>query len=597
MSENKKMKSLKNRLMIFFILCWIVPILAFFIFISVSYQNGIIEKSEAIAVAQVDNLANYIAIRMEEIITACQRPSYEKNWEEWWKRMNNSAYKNAERIFEDKLKMDLKGKYYTNERFDAYAYYQGGGKQPLYSSRAGFNQSSFLSDIQDLVQQIIASGSNYTIIKINNGRLFVVRNLYTTENFKYFGTLALEVNTNWFFRGLDQKLLDQVVINFNDTDSSLTFSPIMEERGEVISFIQKKYSVLNVNKREQVNQQNDIYYSYQNKYPNYHMGLILVGVQEEMYSSLYDVYKIGAVLLLFFLPILFYGLHFLKREIQIPIQYLIDASKEMEEGNIGIEIKENPMPNVEFNYLSYSFNRMSAQLKFLFDKVYTEQLARKDAQIAALQAQINPHFLNNTLEMINWQARMNKDMIISKMIEALGTVLDFRMNRSNVREICLWEELRCADAYLYIMSMRYGQRLQVEQDIDKELKVIKVPPLIVQPLMENAIIHGVDLAKSGSIKVQIYHDQEYVYVNVKNTGKKLTEEEITKINDILNGKDEKLKQKTGKHTSIGIRNVNLRIKLVYGEKYGLSICQEKDGTTVSTILLPYYEIKDIENHQ
>ena len=75
---------------------------------------------------------------------------------------------------------------------------------------------------------------------------------------------------------------------------------------------------------------------------------------------------------------------------------------------------------------------MSAQVKYLYDSMYSEKLARKDAQIQALQAQINPHFLNNTLEMMNWQARMSGDTVVSKMIESLGTVLDYRMNGANV---------------------------------------------------------------------------------------------------------------------------------------------------------------------
>lgn len=232
---------------------------------------------------------------------------------------------------------------------------------------------------------------------------------------------------------------------------------------------------------------------------------------------------------------------------------------------------------------------MSAQVKYLFDYVYDEKLARKDAQIQALQAQINPHFLNNTLEMMNWQARMSGDMVVSKMIESLGTVLDYRMNRANVKEIHLVEELQCIDAYFYIMSMRFGQRLSIEREIDNDLLYMMVPPLILQPIVENAIVHGVETIKNGLIRLKVYHDEENVYLEVRNTGKKISEEEKTRIQAILEGDETQLPKNTGRHTSIGIQNVNRRIRLVYGEEYGLTIIQNEDMETISTITMPYGE--------
>lgn len=160
------------------------------------------------------------------------------------------------------------------------------------------------------------------------------------------------------------------------------------------------------------------------------------------------------------------------------------------------------MPNLEFQYMKESFDSMSAQVRDLFVRAYDEELARKDAQIQALQAQINPHFLNNTLEMMNWQARMSGDTVVPKMIEALGTVLDYRMNRAEVREIHLTEELQCVNAYFYIMSMRFGQRLGIEKDIDENLLYIMVPPLILQPLVENAVVHGVEVLANGAIRLK-----------------------------------------------------------------------------------------------
>lgn len=245
------------------------------------------------------------------------------------------------------------------------------------------------------------------------------------------------------------------------------------------------------------------------------------------------------------------------------------------------------MPNAEFQYMKERFDSMSGQVRCLFEYAYDEKLARKDAQIQALQAQINPHFLNNTLEMMNWQARMSGDTVIPKMIEALGTVLDYRMNRAQVKEIHLTEELRCVNAYFYIMSMRFGQRLRIEQEIDEELRYLMVPPLILQPLVENAVVHGVEVMANGLIRLNVYHDREHVYLEVRNTGKEMTEEAKKKIEAILEGTEAQIPKEPGRHTSIGIQNVNRRIRLMYGEEYGLTIGQEADFETVSRITIPY----------
>ena len=332
-------------------------------------------------------------------------------------------------------------------------------------------------------------------------------------------------------------------------------------------------------------------YLYQERRDDFHIGIVLFARKSELYSGLYQFYTIVALMFLLLIPLFGYVVYFIRRNIQHPIDRMLRASGRMEAGEMGITV-EGDMLNQEFMQMKESFDSMSAQVKYLFDSMYSEKLARKDAQIQALQAQINPHFLNNTLEMMNWQARMSGDTVVSKMIESLGTVLDYRMNRANVKEIHLAEELQCIDAYFYIMSMRFGQRLSIERKIDDDLLYLMVPPLILQPIVENAIVHGVETVKNGVIRLHVYHDDENVYLKVRNTGKKMTEEELERIHAILEGDESRLPKNTGRHTSIGIQNVNRRIRLVYGDEYGLSIEQEEDCITVSTITIPYVDHED-----
>jgi two-component system sensor histidine kinase YesM len=330
---------------------------------------------------------------------------------------------------------------------------------------------------------------------------------------------------------------------------------------------------------------------YQQKHNGYHFGSVLVANDTVIFSELKDLYVVMILIMLVIIPVFTYMLYFIAHHITKPMSRMICAANEIEQGKVGLQVEGLPMPNSEFDVLRDAFNHMSSELKYLFDYAYNEKIARKDAQIIALQSQINPHFLNNTLEMMNWQARMAGDMTVSKMIEALGTLLNHSMDRSNKKLINLSEELRCVDAYLYIVSMRFGKRLMIEKEIDSDLLQIKVPQLILQPLIENAVVHGVETVKSGTIRIRIYKEDTIVILQIINSGKDLTKEDLLRVDRILNGRDgSELKSN---HESLGIHNVNERIKLIYGKEYGLTIKPVGNGETASTITIPF-EIQHIE---
>lgn len=292
------------------------------------------------------------------------------------------------------------------------------------------------------------------------------------------------------------------------------------------------------------------------------------------------------VIMLVVIPVFIYMIYFISHHIDKPMSRMISAAKVLEKGDFGKLIEGEVMPNAEFDVLQNSFNKMSSEIKYLFDYAYQEKLARKDAKIMALQSQINPHFLNNTLEMMNWQARMAGDVTVSKMIESLGTLLNHSMDRSNKKLIPLAEELRCVDAYFYIISMRFGKRLVVESEVDEELLQLQVPQLILQPLIENAVVHGVETVKSGTIQVKIYKEEDNAILQIINSGKPMIEEDILRVEQILDGTYQRSENEKGKHESLGINNVNQRIKLIYGEEYGLTIKPVGENETASTIKIP-----------
>lgn len=287
------------------------------------------------------------------------------------------------------------------------------------------------------------------------------------------------------------------------------------------------------------------------------------------------------ILALFFMLLLIgVVFRFTHTSVTNPISVLIEGAREIALGNYGyqVEVVEN---SDEFAYLGRAFNTMSAELKYQFETIYKEELALKDANIKALQSQINPHFLNNTLEIINWEARMNGNDKVSGMIEALATMLNATMNRKQRRFVALSEELSYVDAYLYIISNRFGERFKVNRQIDERLLEIPVPMLIIQPIVENAVEHGVEENKQGSVSIRIYGEEGKLYIKVSNDGR-LTQEDKEKIQRLLGDSEDKTDEP---HVSLGIRNVNKRLKIIYGEECGLTIESDEENRTVSTLIV------------
>ncbi len=287
---------------------------------------------------------------------------------------------------------------------------------------------------------------------------------------------------------------------------------------------------------------------------------------------------------LFTLPLMAFLVLFLYRHVNAPVLRLVEAFQKIEKGNFGCRIGQQE-ESEEFMYLTEAFNRMSEKLKTQFEQIYLEELALKDANIKALQSQINPHFLNNTLEIINWEARMDGNEKVSSMIEALSTMLEATLNRKKQPMIPLREELAYVDAYCCIIKQRFGEKICFEKELDESLLEILVPRLIIQPIIENAVEHG----RSGiqaKIVLNIFRDGNRLVIRVINDGV-LTKEDRERIDQLLDGRVE-----AERSVSLGIRNVNKRLKIIYGESFGLTIKNDNEGHTVSTLVVGLQAVRE-----
>lgn len=282
-------------------------------------------------------------------------------------------------------------------------------------------------------------------------------------------------------------------------------------------------------------------------------------------------------------PLILLALGAFGRQVTAPVNALIDASRRVEAGSRGYTLAEKP-GNREFRDLTEHFNSMSRQLKYQFDRSYEEQLALQDARIKALQSQINPHFLNNTLETINWEARMAGDAKVSRMIEALSELLDAATARGGNPDGTVAEELRYADAYLYIISERFGDRLTVHREIDEGLLGLTVPRLILQPIVENAVEHGIAQLPRGELCLRVRAETDGAVLEVEHDGI-MTDADREAIARLLApDDDDSYPARTGGR--VGIRNVNRRLRLLRGDRSGLTITEVAPGRVLARIFVP-----------
>lgn len=593
--KEKRKKSLNRNIVLFCIFCWVVPIVIIYVSMTTSYKENIQEKLKNIFIEKLRSTDVFISNYLDEAVESARKPSYEYYLESAWNEYISQGIEGRNDCYQT-ISSNLRNKFYWDKRFDICTFYIEGENEPFtYLSSSNYSMENYMSKIHSRIQEIREMDSSYIQLIVEDDRIFIVRNVYTTNNYEKFGTLVLELNRKNMFADIVLEEGQTLSFCINDSKSFIAKKDFFEDEKKVniAKDILNNYSATDKNKI--IIKQNNNYYAYllDVKHDDYHLGILLTVDKAIINAEMNHLYGMIFTLLVITVPVLIIIAYFLKNQITAPIKKLVKASKEMESGKLGVTIDGEEMPNKEFQYLQHSFNNMSKQVEYLFNYAYDEKLARKDAKILALQAQINPHFLNNTLEIMNWQARMSGDITLCKMIESLGTVLDYHMDREDKRLIRLSEELRCADAYFYIISMRFGKRLVVEREIDDELLQELVPQLILQPILENAVVHGIETVSTGIINLRIYHDDKNIFLEVINTGKPMTAEDIIRVKKILDGEPDAIKPVPGKHASLGIRNVNERIKLIYGEEYGLTIEPVEEGKTKSLICIPYnYEVKE-----
>ncbi|MDQ0111369.1 sensor histidine kinase [Paenibacillus harenae] len=284
-----------------------------------------------------------------------------------------------------------------------------------------------------------------------------------------------------------------------------------------------------------------------------------------------------------FLCIILFSIRFANGIIK-PIERLNAKMKKVQLGNFEYaeEPNERALAMDEAGQMHRNFRIMVERINELIHENYVKQLTIRDTEFKALQAQINPHFLYNTLESINWSAKLSNQTHISQMVEALGSLLRTSINLKEPI-IPLSKELEIVSHYITIQKYRFEERLDFHIDVPERLLHGSIPKLSLQPIVENAVNYGLEqMIDTCSIRIQAFDENDKLFISVTDNGPGMEEQLVAKL---LSGE-----VKT-KGSGLGLKNIEDRIKLLYGDAYGIHVESKVNGGTKVTLMLPY-ELRD-----
>ena len=550
---------------------WLLPLLLMTVMITGMVSHSLNAQITRTITTTMEKAAEICTLRLSDCITQSKDISYNGQlrsvYEKYLKDGNEAdLYSSTSSLLGEKYKFNedyrLTGLYYTDmpDRF----YFTG-------STYLAEGQRYFNTYGVTAVREASAAIDTDTVLVKAGERVYLVRNIMD-HNFHPYAVLFMELNDERIFESLrsvwqcrDFEVFCGRELLFRENES------FMEET-EAASL---NNGEIRMSGSDRVIHRKDL------------------GSNQMVYAVRFDREAVDQerrgpvnlflLVLLFLIPLIAILVHFFNQRISVPVEELAAASEEITKGNYGITVPVH-QENGEISDLDRNFNEMSQKLKDQFEKIYVEEIALRDANIHALQSQINPHFLNNTLEIINWEARLGGNEKVAEMIEALSTMMSATLNREKKDIIPLREELEYVDAYLYIIKTRFGDRFACTTKIEHEEALdYMVPRLIIQPIVENAVEHGRNSSGEGFVSIVIEGGKDAgddLRIIVTNPGEP-SAEDMERIHALL--------EDTGTEpvsaSQIGIRNVNKRLKMVYSEGSGLKIEPDGQGNTTSTIIV------------
>ncbi|MGH4140079.1 sensor histidine kinase [Clostridium sp.] len=395
---------------------------------------------------------------------------------------------------------------------------------------------------------------NYDMIKtLNNSRLPINSKLFVIDK---TGKFIYNSTSNQLYKNITTTEYKNIFSKLNNNDGSF-----FENVGKNSMFVVYHKSI----------------------YTNW----ITVGIvpKKIMLKEPLNTFRTTTIISLIFLMVILLVAVIISFSITKNVEKLRNAMESVKNGNLKSSIVINS--NDEIEDLSDSFNAMLGRINRLMEDVSEGEKQKRLLEIKTLQAQINPHFLANTLNTIKWLADIQRIDNISNLTDSVIELLNVSIGRKD-EFITIGKEIEYIKHYINIQQYKYCDKFKVDFEIEDDVINHKIPRLLLQPVLENAILHGIDpMNDIGIILMKIIKENDNIYISIRDNGIGMTELEIKKA---LSQNDSKKR-----FSNIGLRNVDQRIKLYYGEVYGVNITSVKNSFTEIKIVIPCAEGGNIGN--
>lgn len=436
----------------------------------------------------------------------------------------------------------------------------------------------FLREILQKAAQ--ASGSAVWISDSSNHYLILSRQIRKTENLslKPLGYLLLFINLDDLVGDANQAvntyesghylIYDNEKLIYHSEGISQDWALLLYEK------LQRPYDIIKQNRHK--------YFAVRSRIPSYEWNYINLIPYDDINRSIVAVFQLILVILLAGLLLSLFVAHIMMRYVVRDFELLLHkmeifSQTELQFPESRIDYSQR---SDEIGKLHQSFDAMAERIQHLVNTNYRYQILNRDARLKALESQINPHFLYNTLETVNWRAKALKDDTISNIVQSLAALL--RATLSNEKSLVpLNYELNLVNNYITIQKIRFEERLLFrfyDSECTENLKNALVLPLTIQPLLENAIRYGMEeMTETCEISVYPYQRGDFLIIEVANQGSSFEE---NLLENLQNG------SKSSHGFGIGLLNINQRIQMLFGDAYGLSFRNEEDKA-IAIITLPF----------
>lgn len=404
-----------------------------------------------------------------------------------------------------------------------------------------------------------------------NGELLVIRKIRDYHTLEDIGTLLVTVKADLLDQVFWEASVDGDIILLNE-DGQIAYSKSGRLIGDFIANYGIGFNKLSNN--EYVIQPFIGESSFIASIESARIGWNIVAVTPEkhIFQEVQLVRNIVIVVIMFLVMMAFlFEKLFISKLVQTILK-TVRGLRQVEEGNFR-EITEIKQNNDEVGLLIYGFNSMSRQIKDLIAQVEREQSQKKEAEMSALVAQINPHFIYNSLESINSLAILHGNRDISRMVVSLGKLLRISISE-NKELIPLYMELEHIDHYMRIQKYRFEDQFEFKLEMREDLKYMMTQKLIIQPIVENSLYHAIEqMSEKGEIIVKVIEDNNDIVIFVIDNGPGFAHQELLRLSEIYS--------KNSANSRVGIKNVHNRLSIRFGQRYGVIVCSAKGfGTTV-----------------